>query len=113
MLYHWLLNEIAGGSKGISSQLSESDVAKLVNKTAGYSGSDMRNLIQEACQGPVREAITQFEAEVANLSEADLRPVTLKDFQVHLQNALHTSLAYTGCYLNRLTITWYVCFSLA
>lgn len=42
----------------------------------------MRNLIQEACQGPVREAITQFEAEVANLSESDLRPVNLKDFQV-------------------------------
>ena len=46
----------------------------------------MRNLIQEACQGPVRDAIKRAgqEEEVANLSEADLRPVNLKDFQVRL-----------------------------
>lgn len=80
---------MAGGAKGIPCELTESDLGKLVGKTAGYSGSDMRNLIQEACQGPVRDAITCAgqEEEVANLSEADLRPVNLRDFQVHQPEA--------------------------
>jgi len=44
----------------------------------------MRNLIQEACQGPVRNAMGQAAqlSALAQLSEADLRPVNLKDFQV-------------------------------
>ena len=44
----------------------------------------MRNLIQEACQGPVRNAMGQAAqlSALAQLSEADLRPVILKDFQV-------------------------------
>lgn len=42
--------------RDIRSALSDQDMAKVVNKTAGYSGSDMRNLIQEACQGPIRDA---------------------------------------------------------
>lgn len=77
---------IAGANRGIACQLSDSDLSKLVDKTCGYSGSDMRNLIQEACQGPVRDAIKRAgqEEEVANLSEADLRPVNIKDFQVRL-----------------------------
>lgn len=40
----------------MTSSLSDQDMAKVVAKTAGYSGSDMRNLIQEACQGPIRDA---------------------------------------------------------
>lgn len=74
-----------GSGSGIAAELSEADLEKVVAKTAGYSGSDMRNLIQEACQGPVRNAMTKA-AQLSNLmqlSEADLRPVVLKDFQVH------------------------------
>ena len=77
----------AGSGSGIAAELSEADLAKVVAKTAGYSGSDMRNLIQEACQGPVRNAMTKA-AQLSNLmqlSEADLRPVVLKDFQVNWQ----------------------------
>jgi SpoVK/Ycf46/Vps4 family AAA+-type ATPase len=49
----------------------------------GYSGSDVRNLIQEACQGPVREAVAAAGGErVAQLRGEDLRPVRLRDFQV-------------------------------
>lgn len=48
----------------------------------GYSGSDMRNLIQEACQGPVREAVVAAGGErVAQLRGEDLRPVRIRDFQ--------------------------------
>lgn len=39
-----------GPAGTVPSDLSAADLAKVVAKTAGYSGSDMRNLIQEACQ---------------------------------------------------------------
>jgi len=52
-------------------------------QTQGYSGSDMRNLIQEACQGPVREAVVAAGGDrVAQLRGEDLRRVRLRDFQV-------------------------------
>jgi hypothetical protein len=41
----------------------------------------MRALIQEACQGPVRDVVAGHAARLAELSEADLRPVVLRDFQ--------------------------------
>lgn len=44
--------------------------------------SDMKNLIQEACQGPVRDAVKQHGSGVAALQADDLRPVVLRDFQV-------------------------------
>lgn len=42
----------------------------------------MKNLIQEACQGPVRDAVKQHGSGVASLRAEDLRPVVLRDFQV-------------------------------
>lgn len=44
----------------------------------------MRGLIQEACQGPVRDAVASHGAAVASISEDDLRPIVLRDFQVRL-----------------------------
>ncbi|CAG9464841.1 unnamed protein product [Pedinophyceae sp. YPF-701] len=70
------------GLRGVRSSLSDGNVAKIVEKTDGYSGSDMRNLIQEACQGPVRDAVASHGADVVNLSEGDLRAVNVKDFQL-------------------------------
>ena len=69
---------------GVASQLSESERDRLVAKTEGYSGSDMRNLIQEACQGPIRDAVAAATncAALQHMSEADLRAVMLRDFQV-------------------------------
>mmetsp|Transcript_14478 Transcript_14478/g.39206 ORF Transcript_14478/g.39206 Transcript_14478/m.39206 type:complete len:493 (-) Transcript_14478:596-2074(-) len=58
------------------------DLEKVVSKTDGYSGSDMRNFIQEACQAPVRDAISQHGSAVQQLVEADLRPIRLRDFQL-------------------------------
>lgn len=56
------------------------DLDKVVAKTDGYSGSDMRNLIQEACQGPVRSAVAAHGEGVANLCDADLRAVSSSRF---------------------------------
>ena len=71
-------------SKGIAEirhALTQEDMAKIVSKTDGYSGSDMKNFIQEACQGPVRDVMLgRNQQEVENLNEADLRPMVIKDF---------------------------------
>lgn len=67
---------------GVISQLSEVDMDKVVERTAGYSGSDMKNLIQEACQGSIREAIATHREGISLLTERDLRPIILRDFQV-------------------------------
>ena len=71
-----------GPGGAVAATLSESDLDKIVAKTDGYSGSDMKNLIQEACQGPVRDAVRAAGAGVAALSESDLRAVVLRDFAV-------------------------------
>jgi AAA+ superfamily predicted ATPase len=71
-----------GPGSAVAATLSESDLDKIVLKTEGYSGSDMKNLIQEACQGPVRDAVRAAGAGVAALSESDLRAVVVKDFAV-------------------------------
>lgn len=56
-----------GDGREILAELAEDELAKVVAKTEGYSGSDMRNVIQEACQGPVREAMAQHGMEGAYL----------------------------------------------
>jgi len=71
-----------GPGRGVASALTDEDFEKVVKKTQGYSGSDMRNLIQEACQGPVRDAVAMHGSRVAELREEDLRPVVLRDFQM-------------------------------
>lgn len=42
----------------------------------------MKNLIQEACQGPLRDACKAHGADVSGLTAEALRPVVLRDFQV-------------------------------
>jgi hypothetical protein len=53
-------------------------------KNRSLRRSDMKNLIQEACQGPVRDAVKQHGSGVASLQADDLRPVVLRDFQARL-----------------------------
>ncbi|GAX82390.1 hypothetical protein CEUSTIGMA_g9818.t1 [Chlamydomonas eustigma] len=67
--------------RGVGHCLSAAEVSKVVAKTEGYSGSDMRNFVQEACQGPVRDALRSGR-DVGGMQEQDLRPVNLKDFQM-------------------------------
>ncbi|GLI61508.1 hypothetical protein VaNZ11_003838, partial [Volvox africanus] len=78
--YQMLVNTFRQGSE-VTTCLSESDLTKIVERTAGYSGSDMKNLIQEACQGPVRDLFRSL-GNVTNVTPSDLRPVHLKDFQM-------------------------------
>lgn len=42
----------------------------------------MKMLIQEACQGPVRDAFKANGAALSGLTADALRPVVLRDFQV-------------------------------
>eukprot|EP00798_Chlamydomonas_sp_ICE-L_P019919 gene19919-26623_t len=77
-----MVTRVLGPRSSVRSSLSSADLHKLTTHTAGYSGSDMRNLIQEACQGPVRDAVARLGSAVSSLSEEDLRPVQLRDFQI-------------------------------
>ncbi len=60
----------------------------MVERTAGYSGSDMRDLLQEACAGPLRDAARATGAAFADLKPEDLRPVVLRDFKVQQQETI-------------------------
>jgi SpoVK/Ycf46/Vps4 family AAA+-type ATPase len=80
----------------INYNLSVEDLDKIVLRTEGYSGSDMKNLIQEACQGPVRDAVRKVQlsnagndaslgsevSQISLLQENDLRAVNLRDFAI-------------------------------
>lgn len=45
-----MLRRQLGPGCGVRACLPDADIAKIVHRTEGYSGSDMRNLIQEASQ---------------------------------------------------------------
>jgi SpoVK/Ycf46/Vps4 family AAA+-type ATPase len=63
----------------VSNNLSESDFDLVVAKTEGYSGSDTANLCKDAALVPLRDNPNLIEADAA-----DIRPVTLKDFEYSL-----------------------------
>ena len=59
----------------------------------------MRALIQEACQCAVRDVVAGVAgqaARLASLSEEDLRPVNLRDFQARLPHGTGAHLASCG-----------------
>ncbi|KAJ3048512.1 hypothetical protein HK097_010467 [Rhizophlyctis rosea] len=62
--------------KDTAHELSEDDVDDIVQRTDGYSGSDVDNLCREAALGPLRD-IKNF-AEVS--SSSDIRPMKKDDF---------------------------------
>lgn len=57
-------------AQGCQHTLSEGDVAKICEKTEGYSGSDMKNLVQEAARAPLRE----LRQQQARVGQAPGRP---------------------------------------
>lgn len=64
--------------------------------------SDMKMLIQEACQGPVRDAFKASGAQLDAVTADALRPVVLRDFQVSCCSAVDTGLALaSGCWAVR------------
>ncbi|KAI3438833.1 hypothetical protein D9Q98_001250 [Chlorella vulgaris] len=76
-----ILRQLGPGGP-IKALLSDAELDKVVSRTAGYSGSDMKMLIQEACQGPVRDAFKADGAALAALTAEELRPVVVRDFQM-------------------------------
>lgn len=69
----------------------------------------MRALIQEACQGAVRDVVAGQAARLADLSEADLRPVNLRDFQARCSSATTQSRALQ-CTSRLYFGIWMACF---
>jgi len=63
------------------SELSETDVNDIMNKTDGYSGADMTNLCREAALGPIRSIPME---QMETITAEQVRPILLED----LHNAL-------------------------
>ena len=57
-----MLRRQLGPGCGIRADLPDDDIAKIVTRTDGYSGSDMRNLIQEASQ--VRSSAIEYTVTI-------------------------------------------------
>ncbi|KAI3748138.1 hypothetical protein L6452_11036 [Arctium lappa] len=65
-------------------KLSTEDIDSICKLTEGYLGSDMKNLVNDASMGPLREAFRQG-TEITKLKKEDMRAVTLQDFENALQ----------------------------
>ena len=55
--------------------LTEVQLHDIVEKTRGYSGSDLDGLTREASLGPLRDCF-----DIANVAEENVRPITYDDF---------------------------------
>ncbi|KAK3933229.1 Fidgetin-like protein 1 [Frankliniella fusca] len=56
--------------------LTPDEIQKLAVKLVGYSGSDIKNLVSDACLEPVRE---MTEEDMLGVATEDIRPVTVDD----------------------------------
>jgi SpoVK/Ycf46/Vps4 family AAA+-type ATPase len=84
-LVRTLLRAGAGGADAAAvtecaHTLSEADLDTLAARTDGYSGSDMKHLVQEAARAPLRE-LRGANVDLAAVGPADVRPITLDDFR--------------------------------
>ncbi|PRP83745.1 fidgetin-like protein 1-like [Planoprotostelium fungivorum] len=64
--------------KNERSDINEDEMDTIGDLSEGYSGADMRALVQEACITPTRDI------DLMTVSEEDIRPVTLEDFKTAL-----------------------------
>jgi len=67
--------------KGVAYNLNDSDLDIICEKTDGYSGSDMKHLIQEAARAPVRETFQKSKDIPGPVSPSTLRPIVLADIR--------------------------------
>ncbi|TPX67120.1 hypothetical protein SpCBS45565_g04055 [Spizellomyces sp. 'palustris'] len=58
------------------------DLRELVIRTAGYSGSDLKELCRNAAMMPVREAIREYDGMLheMDINEVHIRPLKIDDF---------------------------------
>jgi fidgetin-like protein 1 len=74
-----------GKRSAIYHQLSDADVDRLVVRTAGYSGADIRNLCTEAAMGPVREVSMRHGNNLGSITASEFPPIV---FSPHIEEAL-------------------------
>ena len=73
----------AGGGDALAEcrhTLSDADLDTLAARTEGYSGSDMKHLVQEAARAPLRE-LRSAAVDLTTVTAADVRPIVLDDFR--------------------------------
>lgn len=69
--------------KSVRHDLDEEDIAKIAERSAGYSGADMTNLCKEASMEPIRSiSFSQLE----NIRMEEVRHITNHDFEQALIN---------------------------
>jgi fidgetin-like protein 1 len=62
--------------------LSEADIEGIVDRTAGFSGADIRFLCTEAAMGPVRElAFSSGFAELDKIVATEVPPIAPRHFE--------------------------------
>ncbi|XP_078444888.1 uncharacterized protein LOC144714020 isoform X2 [Wolffia australiana] len=77
------------------------DLQELANSTAGYSGSDLKNLCIAAAYRPVQELLAQEKERGAERSGSTLRPLKLDDF-IQAKSKVGASVAYDAASMNEL-----------
>ena len=77
----------AGDSQQVKAHIHKDGWSEVVERTKGYSGSDIRHVVKEACMQPRKAAINaaQDAPQQGPLTMAALRPIILKDIQVSSQ----------------------------
>lgn len=56
--------------------VSGDDIEQIVERTAGFSGADLRSLCQEAAMGPIRESVRN----ISRIDESELPPISFAHF---------------------------------
>ncbi|EKE40356.1 hypothetical protein ENUP19_0240G0005 [Entamoeba nuttalli] len=63
----------------VKNEVSEEEINIIGEKTDGYSGSDMKELVKDAAYGPIRE-LNSLQMNIIDVDTSQVRPVQLKDF---------------------------------
>merc|ERR1712232_1058886 len=63
-------------------KMSKKEIAQIVLLTDGYSASDLKNLVNDAAMGPVRD----IGMDILHKQHADVPPITLEHFRDALEN---------------------------
>jgi len=92
-----------GRRSAIYHQLSEEDVDRLVGRTAGYSGADIKNLCTEAAMGPVREVSTLHGNNLRGITANEFPPII---YSPHIEEALDAVSATVSTADLRRYIAW-------
>uniref|UniRef100_H2YWE4 AAA+ ATPase domain-containing protein n=1 Tax=Ciona savignyi TaxID=51511 RepID=H2YWE4_CIOSA len=62
--------------------MTQEEIASVVERTDGFSGADVTNLCKEAALGPIRSL--QFQ-DISKISKDDVRPILAEDFDKALE----------------------------